>query len=181
MVSVAAPADGAVTANSRAAPTALVVLQKPVPEKPAQLESIVPLHVPLSASNRLPGGGRLVTSKSRKSRLAGPSALVPVSRIVLLPALTVAVMVAVAQVLHAPVGLNASPVRTTAPFTEMSAARFVVPPLAYRKASVAVPLFAALTVHWTNWPAALAQLTKPVPEKPAWLDSTRHDELVAVS
>ena len=42
--SVAVPAAEAFTVNWAYAPTALVPLQNPLPEKPAQLESIVPVQ-----------------------------------------------------------------------------------------------------------------------------------------
>src|SRR4051794_39415868 len=55
--SVAVPAASRLTVHSSALPTALVVLQKPVPENPAWLASIAPWHSPASASNRPVGGG----------------------------------------------------------------------------------------------------------------------------
>src|SRR4051812_5186503 len=56
-VSVAGPAVAVVTVQVAAAPTALVVLQNPAPENPAQLASMVPAQVAgaVSASSR-PGG-----------------------------------------------------------------------------------------------------------------------------
>src|SRR5947209_20188995 len=47
---VASPAVGALTVNSTKLPAALVGLQKPVPEKPAWLVSIVPWQAAFSAS-----------------------------------------------------------------------------------------------------------------------------------
>lgn len=54
--SVAVPAVGALTVNWAFAPTALDALQNPVPEKPAWLVSMVPLHDAgaVSASYRAP-------------------------------------------------------------------------------------------------------------------------------
>src|SRR2546423_12144951 len=51
---VAAPEVDAATVNCAKAPAALVPLQNPVPENPAQLLSMVPVHTAgeLSASNR---------------------------------------------------------------------------------------------------------------------------------
>src|SRR5689334_20426368 len=57
MVRVAGPAVSACTVICAAAPMALLVLQKPVPENPVWSESMVPSHVPLSASCRFGGGG----------------------------------------------------------------------------------------------------------------------------
>src|SRR6185436_12465951 len=61
-VRVLVPAAATVTGISTYAPTALAVLAKPVPVKPAWLESNVPPadSVPVSASNVLPVGGGLV-------------------------------------------------------------------------------------------------------------------------
>src|SRR6266511_108338 len=52
-VSVAVPAEATLTVHSTDAPTALVVLQNPVPEKPVWSESIVPWHTAFSASYRV--------------------------------------------------------------------------------------------------------------------------------
>src|SRR5689334_18725443 len=52
-VSVALPALAALTVHVIVEPTALVRLQKPVPEKPAWLLSMVPWQVPPSASYRV--------------------------------------------------------------------------------------------------------------------------------
>src|SRR5581483_3544185 len=57
MVSWYVPAWSALTVTWDAAPTALVVLQNPVPENPVWLLSTVPSQVPLSASTRVAGGG----------------------------------------------------------------------------------------------------------------------------
>src|SRR5258705_9662631 len=56
-VSLYAPALATVTGRDSVEPVALFVLQNPVPENPAWLESIVPSQVPDSASNRFDGGG----------------------------------------------------------------------------------------------------------------------------
>ena len=55
--------------------------------------------------------------------------------------------VVVAQVVQAPVVVNAVAAATTAPLTEMSIGRLSAVPLANRMVSVAVPAAAALTVH----------------------------------
>src|SRR5438067_1330602 len=51
--SVAVPADAGLTVHSTDAPTALVVLQNPVPENPVWSESTVPWHTAFSASYRV--------------------------------------------------------------------------------------------------------------------------------
>jgi hypothetical protein len=73
--------------------------------------------------------------------------VVPVTRTVLLPALSVAVTVLLAQVSQLAVPPNDTAAATTAPLTAMSAGRAVVVPLAYRMVSVAVPSAGAFTVH----------------------------------
>ncbi len=54
-------------------------------------------------------------------------------------------------------------------------------PLAYPKDSVAAPPAVESIVHSTYGPAALSVLTNPVPEKPAWFDSTTPAEITADS
>jgi len=87
--------------------------------------------------------------------LGPPPAPVAVARTVLAPARRFAVMVTVAQVVQAPVALNACPAATTEPLTAMSIGRLAAWPLAYRIASVAGPAAAASTVHSTALPEAL--------------------------
>src|SRR5689334_1450856 len=57
------------------------------------------------------------------------------------------------------------------PLTEMVAGRATVVPSEYRKVRVSVPAAAAVTGMSTYAPTALAGLAKPVPVKPAWLES----------
>ena len=61
-INVAPPALAAFTVHCTDAPTALFVLQNPVPENPRWLVSIVPSHTALSASYRV-GGDATATSR----------------------------------------------------------------------------------------------------------------------
>src|SRR5256885_1311757 len=61
-INVAPPAAAALAVHVTDAPTALVVLQNPVPENPRWLVSIVPSHTALSASYRLGGGAVLAVA-----------------------------------------------------------------------------------------------------------------------
>src|SRR5262245_2554775 len=135
-----------------------------------------PASRPLGAANSvLPVGvdgvgddGVPATSKSRKSTLGRPFAVVGLSRMVLLPEFTEAVRVLVTQVFQAPVPSNDG-VCTVLPLTIRLAGRAVVVPLANRNPNVAVPAAEALTVNWAKAPTALVPLQKPVPENPAQL------------
>src|SRR6266540_2570375 len=105
-----------------------------------------------------------------ESMLAVPPAVVPVTRMVLVPAVRGTEMDAVAQVSQlAVVGKFSVP--REVPFTEMVAGRAAVVPSEYRKLRVLVPAVAAVTGISTNAPTALAVLAKPVPVKPRWLES----------
>src|SRR5262245_2405138 len=101
---------------------------------------------------------------------AAPLAVVAASRMVLAPALRPAGTLTAVQFVHAPVGAKPG-VATTVPLTETVAGRAAVEPLAKPKASVTGPAVAASTVHCTKEPVALVVLQKPVPEKPAQLES----------
>jgi hypothetical protein len=102
---------------------------------------------------------------------ASPLAVVPASRIVLLPAVTLTVTVLVTHVVHAPVPGKDTADAAVAPLTRTLAGRSVVVPLAKRMPRVAEPAFAAFTVHCTNPPTALVVLQNPVPENPAQFES----------
>src|SRR5439155_10492358 len=105
-----------------------------------------------------------------ESMLAVPPAVVPVTRMVLVPAVRGTEMDAVAQVSQlAVVGKFSVP--REVPLTEMVAGRAPVVPSEYRKLRVLVPAAAAVTGISTNAPTALAVLAKPVPVKPRWLES----------
>src|SRR2546429_4372345 len=105
-----------------------------------------------------------------ESMLAVPPAVVPVTRMVLVPAVRGTEMDAVAQVSQlAVVGKFSVP--REVPLTEMVAGRAAVVPSEYRKLRVLVPAVAAVTRISTNAPTALAVLAKPVPVKPRWLES----------
>jgi hypothetical protein len=58
------------------------------------------------------------------------------------------------------------------PLTKTSIGRTVVVPLAKRISTERVPAAADDTVQEMPLPTALSPLTKPVPVKPVWLDST---------
>src|SRR3712207_5153801 len=96
-----------------------------------------------------------------------PFAVVAAIRTVLAPAASGTRTAAVCQVVHAPVGPKVTVPAGVAPTTR-SIGRAVVVPLAYRKTSVAVPAWVAVTVHSCALPTAFVVLQKPVPEKPAW-------------
>src|SRR2546429_5599620 len=105
-----------------------------------------------------------------ESMLPVPPAVVPVTRMVLVPAVRGTEMDAVAQVSQlAVVGKFSVPPEV--PLTEMVAGRAAVVPSEYRKLRVLVPAAAAVTGMSTNAPTALAVLAKPVPVKPRWLES----------
>src|SRR2546430_12082608 len=105
-----------------------------------------------------------------ESMLPVPPAVVPVTRMVLVPAVRGAEMDSVAQVSQlAVVGKFSVP--REVPLTEMVAGRAAVVPSEYRKLRVLVPAVAAVTRISTNAPTALAVLAKPVPVKPRWLES----------
>jgi hypothetical protein len=92
------------------------------------------------------------------------------NRMVLLPAFTDTDNVLVAHVDQAPVPSNDG-VCTVDPLTIRPAGRAVVVPLANRTPNVAVPDVDAFTVNWAPAPTALVPLQKPLPEKPAQLES----------
>src|SRR2546429_8381375 len=105
-----------------------------------------------------------------ESMLAVPPAVVPVTRMVLVPAVRGTEMDAVAQVSQlAVVGKFSVP--REVPLTEMVAGRAAVVPSEYRKVRVLVPAALAVTGMSTYAPTALAVLAKPVPVKPGWLES----------
>src|SRR2546423_14988902 len=101
---------------------------------------------------------------------AVPTAVVPVTRMVLVPAVRGTEMDAVAQVSQLAV-IGKFGVPREVPLTEMVAGRAAVVPSEYRKLRVLVPAVAAVTGMSTNAPTALAVLAKPVPVKPRWLES----------
>src|SRR4051812_33732239 len=101
---------------------------------------------------------------------AAPPAVVPATRMVLVPAVRGTEMDAVAQVSQLAVTGKFSVPREV-PLTEMVAGRAAVVPSEYRKLRVLVPAAAAVTGMSTNAPTALAVLAKPVPVKPGWLES----------
>src|SRR4051794_12945733 len=102
--------------------------------------------------------------------LAAPTAVVPVTRMVLVPAVRGTEMDAVAQVSQLAV-IGKFSVPREVPLTEMVAGRATVVPSEYRKLRVLVPAAAAVTGMSTYAPTALAVLAKPVPVKPRWLES----------
>src|SRR3954463_5605433 len=102
--------------------------------------------------------------------LAAPLAVVPATRMVLVPAVKGTEMDAVAQVSQLAVTGKFSVPRAV-PLTEMVAGRAAVVPSEYRKLRVLVPAVAAVTGMSTYAPTALAVLAKPVPVKPRWLES----------
>src|SRR3954468_21600609 len=91
------------------------------------------------------GGGVPATSKSRKSMLGKPSAVVGFNRMVLLPAFTEMVRVLVTHAVQAPVPSEGG-VCTVEPLTIRPAGRAMVVPLANRIPSVALPDADAFTV-----------------------------------
>src|SRR2546421_8761064 len=105
-----------------------------------------------------------------ESMLAVPPAVVPVTRMVLVPAVRGTEMDAVAQVSQLAV-IGKFSVPREVPLTEMVAGRAAVVPSEYRKLRVLVPAVAAVTGMSTNAPTALVVLAKPVPVKPRWLES----------
>src|SRR3954463_3968929 len=105
-----------------------------------------------------------------ESMLAGPTAVVPVTRMGLVPAVRGTVMDAVDQVSQLAV-IGKFSVPREVPLSEMAAGRATVVPSEYRKFRVLVPAAAAVTGMSTNEPIALAGLAKPVPVKPRWLES----------
>src|SRR4051812_38189440 len=102
--------------------------------------------------------------------LAPPTAVVPVTRMVLAPAVRGTAMDAVAHVSQLAV-IGKFSVPRAVPLTEMVAGRAAVVPSEYRKLRVLVPALAAVTGMSTNAPTALAGLAKPVPVNPRWLES----------
>src|SRR2546430_10312361 len=90
---------------------------------------------------------------------------------VLAPAESAAVTDWVRQLVQSPLPVNDTPLATVVPLTMMSIGRSTVVPLAKPKVSVALPAWAALTVHSTPAPTALVVLQNPVPENPAWSES----------
>src|SRR6266536_3076859 len=108
------------------------------------------LHVvTLASRSEAVGAPPLEVPMRSRSTLGPPFAVVAVARIVFDPALTAAVMDFVCQVSQLPVPGKDSSSATSVPLTVMSIGRLVVVPLANRKARVAVPAVAALTVHRT--------------------------------
>src|SRR2546421_6877236 len=106
-----------------------------------------------------------------ESTLGSPLAVVAVRRTRSVPDASVTGTDAVAQVSQLAVGPNVG-VATTVPLTLRLAGRLVVVPLAYRMPRVKLPDAAAVTANSMYAPISLLLLTKPVPVKPAWLDST---------
>src|SRR5438270_48636 len=105
-----------------------------------------------------------------ESMLPVPPAVVPVTRMVLVPAVKGTEMDTVAQVFQlAVVGKFSVPCEV--PLTEMVAGRAAVVPSEYRKVRVLVPAVSAVTGMSTYAPTALAGLANPVPVKPGWLES----------
>src|SRR4051794_8254443 len=102
--------------------------------------------------------------------LAAPAAVVPATRMVLVPAVRVTEMDAVDQVSQFAVTGKFSVPREV-PLTEMVAGRAAEVPSEYRKDTVLVPAAATVTGMSTYAPTALAGLAKPVPVKPTWLES----------
>src|SRR3954451_23629010 len=100
-----------------------------------------------------------------ESMLAAPSAVVPVTRMVLVPVDSGAEMDAVDQVSQFAVTGKFSVPREV-PFTEMVADRAAVVPSEYRKVTVLVPAAATVTGMSTDAPTAVAVLANPVPVKP---------------
>src|SRR3954454_24963103 len=105
-----------------------------------------------------------------ESMLAVPPAVVPVTRMVLVPAVRGTEMDAVAQVSQLAV-IGKFSVPREVPLTEMVAGRAAVVPSEYRKLRVLVPAVGAVTGMSTYAPTAVAVLAKPVPVKPRWLES----------
>src|SRR6266545_2868059 len=102
------------------------------------------------------------------SRFGAPPADVATVLIVLLPATSGALKVAVVQSSQVPVELNDVAEATVVPLTMMSIGRSAVVPLEYRMVTGTVPASSAGTVHCSKAPTALVVLQKPVPVKPAW-------------
>src|SRR5690242_6589574 len=86
-------------------------------------------NCPLMSTGRPPP---LLTPTRRRSRFGPPLAVVAVARTRLTPELRVAVTDTSAQVVQAPVGLNARPALTTVPLTVTDIGRSAVVPLAKR-------------------------------------------------
>src|SRR5262245_6956917 len=107
----------------------------------------------------------------RLSRLGQPFAVVAVTRMVLLPAFSDAVIVRAAQVSQSAVGPNDTPLATVLPLIEMSAGRSTVVPLEYRKVNDDDPAVSAGTGQVWDGPTAFSVLQNPVPVKPAWFES----------
>src|SRR4051794_22699009 len=105
-----------------------------------------------------------------ESMLAAPTAVVPATRMVLVPAVNGTEMDAVDQVSQLAV-IGKFRVPREVPLTEMVAGRATVVPSAYRKVRVLVPAVVAVTGISMYPPTALAGLAKPVPVKPRWLES----------
>jgi hypothetical protein len=142
-------------------------LTKPVPVKPAWLDSTTPCEIVAFSAWKSVVGVPPPTSKSMKSTLGPPVAVVAAARMVLVPALTGTVKFLDTQVSQVPVPGKDAPVATVVPFAEMVIGRSTVVPLANRSATVALPALAAVTVNSTKAPTALVPLQKPVPENPA--------------
>src|SRR6266511_89768 len=149
MVSVTDPACARTTVHSTRLPTWLNVLQYPVPEKPGWSESMVPSQVAFSASYRMAEDSG---STSRKSTFGPPLA---VTRIALLPAFNVTVVVVLAQVSQLPVGAKTNSPAASVPLTAMLIGRLAVDPLAYRNVSRYRPVVCAGTCHCTKLPDTL--------------------------
>jgi len=118
-----------------------------------------------------PGGGASSSTVS-ESTLGPPSAVVAVTRTVLVPAVNATPRLWVVQFVHAPVPVKATSSAIIVPLTLTRSGRLVDVPLAYRMIRFCVPVAAAVTVHSTALPTWLLKLTKPVPVKPAWSLST---------
>src|SRR2546423_270091 len=103
-----------------------------------------PSHTANLCSTGLPGH-----ATTRLSTFGPPFAVVAVARILLVPAASVTVSVAVFQVSQVPVPPKACAAATVPPLTAIAIGRLVVVPLAYRNVSVAVPALAAVTVNST--------------------------------
>src|SRR6266511_3457395 len=97
----------------------------------------------------------------RRSRLGPPLAVVAVARILLVPAGSVVLMLASAQVSQLVVGLNAMSLAMVLLLTLMSIGRLTVVPLAYRNVRMTVPATSWLTgfVDYTNVAGSSVEFT----------------------
>lgn len=96
--------------------------------------------------------------------MGAPFAVVAVARIVCVPDPRETERAEFAQVSQSAVAGYGRSDAITAPSTLMSMGRSAAVPFAYLNVALYVPAAGAFTVHSTYAPAALAVLTKPVPE-----------------